>query len=74
LKECKYQVSASEREEALQFDLLSFHTLLHYVYQVEDINQMENKDSKLYIETLQPFFKQAFLDGSKKLSVFIEGL
>lgn len=58
----------------MQFDLLVFHTLLYYVYQVEDISQMENKDAKLYLQTLEPFFKQTFLDADKKLSKFIEGL
>lgn len=52
----------SEREEALSFDMLAFHTLLQFVYQVEDIDQMEGKDPKLYIETFQPYFDQAFMD------------
>lgn len=29
--------------------MLAYHTLLYYVYEVEDIDQMENKDSKKYL-------------------------
>lgn len=35
---------------------------------------MQGKDATLYIQTFAPFFKQAFLDQSKKLTKFIEGL
>lgn len=73
-KEEKLQIVPSERDEALKFDMLAYHTLLHYVYQVEDIDLMEGKDAKQYLSTFEPFFDQAFLDEDKKIKKFMQGL
>lgn len=73
-KEEKLQIASAERDEALKFDMLAYHTLLHYVYQVEDIDQMEGKDAKQYLSTFEPFFDQAFLDEDKKIKRFMQGL
>ncbi len=73
-KEENLQIKDAERDEALKFDLLSFHTLLHFVYQVEDIDAMEGKDAKLYLSTFEPFFDQAFLNEKKKIKKFMQGL
>lgn len=45
------QIATADREEALQFDLLAYHTLLSYVYQVNEIDEMEGKDPQLYLST-----------------------
>lgn len=73
-KEEKLQIVTAERDEALKFDMLAYHTLLHYVYQVEDIDLMEGKDAKQYLSTFEPFFDQAFLDEDKKIRKFMQGL
>jgi hypothetical protein len=73
-KEEKLQIVTAERDEALKFDLLAYHTLLHFVYQVEDIDLMEGKDARLYLSTFEPFFDQAFLDEEKKIKKFMQGL
>jgi hypothetical protein len=73
-KEEKIQIVPSERDEALKFDMLAYHALLHYVHQVEDIDLMEGKDAKKYLSTFEPFFDQAFLDEDKKIRKFMQGL
>lgn len=72
--EDKIQIQTAEREEALSFDLLSYHTLLQYLYEVESIDEVQGKDPYIYISTLGQFFDQAFLDEDKKILKFKEGL
>lgn len=58
----------------MSFDLLSYHTLLHYLYGVESIDEAQGKDPSLYVSTLGQFFDQTFLDEDKKILKFKKGL
>lgn len=60
-----------EKTCMMKYDLLTFHTLLHYVYQIDKLEEALELDPQSYISTLGPFYELSYLDQEKKLDKVI---
>ena len=56
-----------QRKNTRLYDFISFHSLLIYVYQIEDFNEAIKKPPKKYRDELKPYYDLSFLDENKKL-------
>lgn len=66
--------SEEEKNEALLFDLLAFHTLLFKVFKILDLKDAQGCSTEQYLKEYQPYFQQSFLNEKKKLEQFKKGM
>ena len=66
--------SEEEKNEALLFDILAFHTLLFKVFKILDLKEAQSCSTEEYLKEYQPYFQQSFLNEKKKLEQFKKGI
>jgi hypothetical protein len=62
----KVEYKEEEKETTKKYDLAMFHTLLRYVYHVNDIKDALNLPIDTYIKKLKPLYELSFLDEKRK--------
>ena len=62
----KVEFTPEQRDVTKVYDVLMYHTLLKYVYNIVEIKDVEGKDAQPYRDKLRPFFELSFLDEQRK--------
>lgn len=62
----KVEYNPEQKEVTKKYDILMFHSLLKYVYNIVEIKDVAGESASKYCEKLKPLYTLSFLDEQRK--------
>jgi hypothetical protein len=56
------------------YDIITYHTMLKYVFNLDEIDEAVEKNPNIYLRKLRPFFELSFLDEQRKVKKLVDNL
>jgi hypothetical protein len=68
------QFKDAEKKATMLYDIITYHTMLKYVFNIDAIDEAVGKDPNIYLKRLSPLFELSFLDEKRKVKKLVDNL